>query len=85
MHPKLKEFLRFEWMISPLIIQIVFWIGVVICIISGVWTMFVFGILKGLWIVIFGPIVLRIFCEAGILIFRINDNIAAIKTTIVKQ
>ena len=85
MYLELKEFLCFEWMISPILIQIFFGIGLITCLIIGVWTMISASFLQGLWVLIIGPIILRVSCEAAILIFRINKNIETIKHNTTKS
>jgi hypothetical protein len=77
------DFLKFETMITPVLIQIVFWVAVVICIIGGIIIMV--GVddtsarLGGLLLLIFGPIVARIYAEIFIVFFRINDHLRAIQ------
>lgn len=75
------DFLRFETMITPWVIQVLFWIAVVIAIIAGIVTMTRGGwsILGGFLILILGPLVARIYCEILIIFFRINDHLRAIQ------
>lgn len=84
MHTRFKDFVNFHWMITPCLIQVLFWVGVATSIASGIWTIFTFGLLKGIWVIIIGPIVVRIACEAGILLFRINENLVTIKDSMIK-
>jgi hypothetical protein len=86
---KVKEFLSFNSMITPSIIKALFRIGVGICLLAGV-----IGIINGvranygggmqviyaLLIIVFGPIIVRIYCELLIVIFKINDTLTDIKT-----
>ncbi|MER3404198.1 MAG: hypothetical protein C4289_02685, partial [Chloroflexota bacterium] len=84
----LGDFLLFRTMITPVIIWLVFWIGVGLCILAG------FGLilgapfagkqqgallLTGLAVLILGPLVVRIFCEQLILFFRMNETLTEIK------
>ena len=65
-------FLKFEKMITPFIIQLIFWLGVIGSIIGGLGTI-VFGlmadsgvllqVITGLLKMVIGPIVIRIYCE----------------------
>jgi Domain of unknown function (DUF4282) len=75
------EFLRFETMITPAVIQILFWIAVAIVVIAGFVELFHggFGIITGLLTIILGPIVARIYCELVIVFFRINDHVRAVE------
>lgn len=72
-------------MITPVIIQIIFWIGVVLCLIVGIGYLLVgsrYGNASpayGVLIIIFGPIVVRIYCEILIIFFRINETLTEIK------
>lgn len=77
----MNDFLRFETMITPFVIQALFWIAVVITVISGIVEMTQGGwsILAGLLIIILGPLLARIYCEILIVFFRINDHLRAIQ------
>lgn len=84
----MNDFLCFKRMITPVIIQILFWIGVVVCVILGL-TAIVGGanasrgggamILGGLFWILLGPIVVRIYCELLIVIFTINDTLTDVR------
>ena len=82
----MSDFWAFRKMVTPVIIQILFWVGVIICIIAGI-VMIGMGIknpgdqmvLKGVLLVIFGPLVVRLYCEILIVFFRINETLTEIK------
>jgi hypothetical protein len=90
----MDEFLKFRKMLTPLIIQIIFWIGVALCVIFGL-IMIVAGagsqfgggaqVLMGLLTIILGPVIVRIYCELLIVIFRINDTLTDIKRQLDKN
>jgi membrane protease subunit (stomatin/prohibitin family) len=75
-------------MITPVIIQIVFWVGVAGCVIAGL-VAIVSGagsrygggsqILSGFMLIILGPVGVRIYCELLIVIFKINDSLTDIR------
>ncbi len=77
------DFLSFRKMITPVIIQIIFWIGVATAIIGGIVVLVaedeagtrVFGLLY----MILGPLYWRVFCEIVILFFRMNETLTDIK------
>jgi hypothetical protein len=84
----MESFLTFRKMVTPAIIQIIFWIGIALCAISGI-----AGIIGGaiaekgggvmvlsslVWLVL-GPIFIRVYCEIIILAFRIYDVLTEIK------
>ena len=65
-------------MITPLIIQIFFWIGVAVLIVGGLLTMAtgggIEGIVAGLISILLGPIFWRVYCEIIMILFRIEEN-----------
>jgi hypothetical protein len=68
-------------MITPVIIQVVFWILVAIVVISGLFSLgdnFLYGLLM----IILGPIVVRIYAEILIVLFKMNDWLAEINQTL---
>ena len=75
------NFLRFETMITPVVIQAVFWVAVVVTVIVALVTMAQGGwsVLVGLLIIVLGPLGARIYCEILIVFFRINDHLRAIQ------
>ncbi|MGD0517000.1 MAG: DUF4282 domain-containing protein [Thermoguttaceae bacterium] len=76
----MEDFLSFRKMITPIIIQVVFWIGVVVSVVSGLSIMFQGrAFLIGLIYVVLGPLMVRIYCELIILLFRIYDVLNDIK------
>jgi uncharacterized protein DUF4282 len=78
---QMGDFLRFETMITPVVIEVIFWIAVAVAVIAGILTMTRGGwaVLGGFLILILGPIVARIYCEILIIFFRINDHLRAIQ------
>ena len=82
------DFLAFRRMVTPAIIQIIFWIGVAICIIAGLVAIVGgsalpgaggSGALYGLVVLVVGPILVRVYCELLIVLFRIYDSLSAIE------
>ena len=77
------DYLKFDRMITPIIIQIIFWVLVVIIALIGLWSMFGGSSgterLTGLAIFIIGPILVRIYCEIMIVMFQINDKLHDIR------
>ena len=69
------EYLTFEKMITPVVIQVIFWIGVVAFVIFGLISLFSGAFLAGLGMIILGPLVIRIECELVILLFRAYDRL----------
>jgi hypothetical protein len=75
------DLLRFETMITPIVIQIIFWVAVVIVVIAGIGQMVHggFAVVTGLLTIVLGPIAARIYCEIVIVFFRINDHLRQIQ------
>lgn len=85
----MNKILAFEKMLTPIIIQAIFWIGSLACVIIGVLNLAAAtdaapgdGALKligVLWILI-GPIVVRVYCEFIIVVFLIHSTLVEIKS-----
>ena len=70
----MRDFLRFRRMLTPLLIEIIFWAGTIMCIITGLKNMLTpGGIVLGISILISGPIALRLISEIIIVLFRIHQ------------
>jgi uncharacterized membrane protein YagU involved in acid resistance len=82
----MSDFWAFRTMVTPVIIQVLFWVGVIVCIIAGL-VMIGMGIklpgnqmvLKGVLLAILGPLGVRVYCEILIVFFRINETLTEIK------
>ena len=78
----LKDFLAFRSLVTPKVIQIVFWLGTAYFVVSGL-TMTIMGLtgsglmlmLIGLLMLSLGPIAVRVCCELVMLIFQIGEAI----------
>jgi hypothetical protein len=83
----MKDFWAFRTMVTPLIIQVVFWIGTAVCVLTGLWIVSggaaLYGGTRsfgtGLGLIILGPLAVRIYCEILIIFFRINETLTEIK------
>lgn len=74
------DYLTFRRMITPAFIQIIFWIAVIGIVIAGVVAISNGRTGSGLALIILGPVGVRIYAEILIVIFRINDNVFAIRS-----
>jgi hypothetical protein len=90
----MEDFLKFRKMITPVIIQVLFWVGVAGTVISALVVMAMsFGsygggaaqFLGGLVLLVLGPVVVRIYCELLILFFRMNETLTEIKNNLAKK
>lgn len=88
--PSAEDFWTFRKMVTPILIQIFFWIGAVICIVGGL--VIISGAhdeyrdtwdgakaALGLASIVLGPVLVRIYCEFLILFFRMNETLTEIK------
>ena len=90
----MEDFLKFRKMITPVIIQVLFWVGVAGTVIAALVVMAMsFGssgggaaqFLGGLIMLVLGPVVVRIYCELLILFFRMNETLTDIKHGLEKK
>ena len=71
------EYLSFKKLITPALIQVLFWLAVIGNTISAIF--YSGGFFEGLAVLIVGPILIRIFCEGLIVIFEINNTLTEIR------
>lgn len=76
----MKDLLIFRKMLTPWLVQFLFWIAMIIfigiAIVDIIHDVSVYVVLE---IIILGPLATRIVCEILILFFRMNDHLTAIK------
>jgi hypothetical protein len=88
----MSDFWAFRTMVTPVIIQILFWIGVILCLIVGAIMVF-YGathlqggegpyLWKGVLLFVLGPLGVRVYCEILIIFFRINETLTEIEHAI---
>lgn len=84
----MKDFLAFRTMLTPVLIQAVFWIGLAISasvglafLLSGISAQYGGGrhAVWGILILLLGPLAVRIYCEILIIFFRINETLTEIR------
>ena len=80
-----NDFLTFRTMIAVPTVMMLFWVGVVWCLIAGI-TMMVghgfAGVCLGFATIIFGPFLVRLQCEFLIVVFRMNETLTDILNTL---
>ncbi len=94
-----KDYLTFRRMITPIVIQIVFWLGVAAVLVGSAVAFFgglitglsdgdvgkILGTLIGVPILmVVGLLLVRIYTELLIVFFRINDSLTDIRDALVK-
>jgi len=75
----MQEFLSFKRMITPIIIQVLFWLGILVTVLAALVNMFTQSFFVGLLMLILGPILVRVYCELLIVIFKIHDCLEGIR------
>lgn len=80
----MEEFLTFRKMITPMVIQVIFWLGVGFSVLAAFATMFQgsYFVLVGLFWLVAGPLMVRIYCELLMLLFRIYEELVSIRMTV---
>ena len=78
----IKELLAFRQMITPTLIQVIFWVGAFFIAISALGAMFMQNFIGGLVMLIVGPLMWRVWCELVIVIFRINNHLAEMNSSL---
>ena len=78
---KLMDFLAFRYMVTPVIIQVIFWLGIVVIVFGALAQLSSpFGNpLGGLLLLVVGPLFWRVICELYILLFRIHSSLNEVK------
>ena len=79
----MSDFLSFRRMITPMFIQVIFWIFVAISVLIGLGLIIggstggeqLFGFLY----LILGPLIARVYCEIVIIFFRMNESLTDIR------
>jgi len=77
-----RQIFFFDSMLTPKIINFVYWLALLGVVVSGLASMFAgfggltFGkFLMGLFIIVGGAVAVRIWCELLIVLFKIHENI----------
>lgn len=79
----MNEYLHFDKMITPTVVKSLFWLFVVGIVIAAIVTMFN-SFWQGLAILVFGPLLVRIYAEMLLVLFQMNNNLTEIKNSLKK-
>jgi len=74
----MKEFLNYKYMITPGILKILSYVGMVIAVIAGLVTAFTADLLTGIGMTILGPVVVRIYAEVMLIFFEIHNELKSL-------
>jgi len=69
----MNEFLAFRKFITPIVIQVLFWLLILVCVIGAIIAFGQQQVGQGLVLLIIGPLMVRIYCELLIVAFRMLD------------
>ncbi len=77
----MRDYLLFRKFLTPIVIELLFWVGVGLCVAEGIAMIAFsagrlgngFGIFSGILILLVGPVVVRVVCELIMAIFGIHD------------
>ncbi|MHB8728318.1 MAG: DUF4282 domain-containing protein [Sulfuricaulis sp.] len=72
-------FFTFDKMITPVFIHVIYWIGIAVVVLAGFSTIHEGSPVRGVLGIVAGLIMTRVSCEVLIVLFRINDNLSAIR------
>jgi hypothetical protein len=81
----MNDFLMFRKMVTPILVQIVFWVAVIGAILTGLYYLVSDEYLMGLAIIILGPFVARVSAEMLLVTFKIHEAVADIKNNTERQ
>jgi len=77
----MKDFLTFRTMITPVLVQCLFWVAIVSFVAIAVIDIIHHESYRVVFLVlVVGPLATRIVCEMLILLFRIHDRLVAIES-----
>lgn len=74
----MREYLTFRKMITPVVIQVVFWIGIVGVVVAGI-VQLTQNFIGGIAIIVLGPLAVRVYAEILIVLFEMNAALQDIR------
>ncbi len=76
----MRDYLLFRKFVTPIVIELLFWLGVGLCVANGIATIAFsasrgggYGIFTGILTLIVGPILVRVACELIMAVFGIHE------------
>ncbi len=70
----MKTFLNYEYMITPGVLKILSYIGMLVVVIMGIMTLSIDSI-SGISMIVLGPIAVRIYAELMLVLFEIHKEL----------
>lgn len=77
----MKDLLFFDKLVTPKVINVIYWLMLGCTVLSGLRAMFSHyggGFLSAIFILVTGAIAARVICEVLIVLFKINENMKKI-------
>jgi hypothetical protein len=78
MNGNFNDYLKFNKMITPVIIQVLFWLLVAAAILGGLGALYAHQVGAAIAMIILGPIFARVWAEMVIIYFKIYDAVQSI-------
>jgi len=75
----MNDYLTFDKFITPVIIQILFWLGLATVVILGLLAIVNGGAVQGLFLILLGPIIWRVYMELLLVMFKIREELYLIR------
>lgn len=75
----MKEYLVFDRFITPVIIQILFWVLLAVTVISGLYMITQGAGVQGILVILLGPILLRVYTEILMVAFKMLEELQDIR------
>ena len=75
----MDDYLRFKKLITPRIIQALFWMSALITFVTGLQILLHGAVVLGLTWIVMGYLSARVFCELLLVIFAIHDRLTEIR------
>lgn len=74
----MKAFLNYEYMITPGVLKVLSYIGMVLAVIVGLFTAFTAEFITGISTAVLGPVVVRIYAELMLVVFEMHKELKKI-------
>jgi len=75
-----RDLFFFDKMLTPKVITFIYWIWLVVIVVGGVIYMFQGNFFIGLFGILAGLVLVRIWCELAIVFFKMNEALQAIRS-----
>ena len=70
----MKEFLNYQYMITPGVLKILSYVGMVVAVVVGLFTL-TQDVVAGISLTVLGPIAVRLYTELMLVIFEIHKEL----------